>query len=119
MDPEVIRPLVKHAAAEVLRDIDVCQLKMRFKLRDIVDIPPLRQAPPVYVLEAQLMVDTAMNRNHDDMTEFCNVHGIVPARNSFRYCPYEVVVAIFNKMVASGLPEDFIRREMGLRLWLS
>jgi hypothetical protein len=41
-------------------------------------------------LEAQLMVDTAMNRNHDDMTEFCNVHGIVPARNSF---PYEVVVA--------------------------
>ena len=43
-------------------------------------------------VEAKLMVDTAMNRNHDDMTEFCIVHGIVPARNSFRFCPYEVVV---------------------------
>jgi hypothetical protein len=45
MDPEVFRPLVKHAAAEVLRDIDVCQLKMRFNMRDLVNIPPVYPPP--------------------------------------------------------------------------
>ena len=60
-----------------------------------------------------------MNRNHDAMTEFCTVHGVVPARNSFRYCPYEVVVEVFNKMVEMGMPKDIVIDAMGSRLWHS
>ena len=65
------------------------------------------------------MVDTAMNRNYDAMTEFCTVHGVVPAHNSFRYCPYEVVVAVFNKMVEMGMPEEMVIDAVGSRLWHS
>ena len=58
---------------------------------------------------AQRLVDTAVNRNHEVMTHFCDLHGIVPARNSFRYCPYEVVSAVFTKMLEMGKPTIFVR----------
>ena len=60
-----------------------------------------------------------MNRNHDAMTEFCTVHGVVPARNSFRYCPYEVVAAVFDKMLKMGKPIEVVRTAIGSQLWFS
>ncbi len=56
----------------------------------------------------QCMVDTAMHRNHAHMTEFCNTHGIVPVPKSFRYCPYEVLVIVFNKMLETGMCKDTV-----------
>ena len=47
------------------------------------------------------------------------MHGIVPARNSFRYCPYEVVVAVFTKMLEMGVPKDIVIGAIGSQLWHS
>ena len=83
------------------------------------DIRPYYNFGSCTIEEAEHMVDTAMNRNYDAMTEFCTVHGVVPAHNSFRYCPYEVVVAVFNKMVEMGMPEEMVIDAVGSRLWHS
>jgi len=47
--------------------------------------------------EAKHLVDTDINRNHTAVSDFCTMHGIVPARSSFCYCPYEVVAAVPGK----------------------
>jgi hypothetical protein len=69
--------------------------------------------------EATLLMDTAIECNHHDVRVFCETHGILPKPNSFRYCPYEVVVAVFNKMLEMGMHKDIVIGAIGSQLWHS